>query len=568
MVEAGRHNAGIAARATLVAFGAVAAGLIVLHLFFPDGWTGELTYLGVTLGAGAVALCGAARQRGRFRAPLFAIALGVMLSGVGDLVFYSYVHLRGTEPDISVADIGWLLSYVAIIVGLFGLLRSNGRRARVDVDALIDMGVVAVVSLLVIWQTSLQATVTDESTPILVRVVWAAYPILDAMLLAVVARLAFTRPSRRLATVWLAAGTGCWLASDFLALLFPSATAWTNWLDAGWMAGSALLAAAVWAGMPEPEEPVVPIPTSVGAGRIALVIIPLLVPPVLVVVGYFRGFEPDPLPMFAAALVLGGLAYARAMRIVRTRTLIESELRASERQFEALVQRSSDAALILDADGTIRYVSSGAIEQFGYTPDDLVGQVGWSLIHPDDLARAFDAFGSIAEAPGTHARAELRVVDGRGGWRWVEEVVTNLLDEPAVHGLVANIRDITDRKEAELKLARMALYDELTGLPNRWRVIEVVEELHATGRPFGLLSFDLDRFRLVNARGRPAGDRLLGAVGERVQRTLPPEATVARFGGNIFCVVLPDVTHWASVAGRARQVQEAVTQPFDIPGAG
>jgi diguanylate cyclase (GGDEF)-like protein/PAS domain S-box-containing protein len=119
----------------------------------------------------------------------------------------------------------------------------------------------------------------------------------------------------------------------------------------------------------------------------------------------------------------------------------------SEERFRSLVQRSSDVALVLDADGVITYASP-AVARFGYAPHELIGWSSRDLVHPEDVERQRDAvFATVArEGSGT---VEWRIRGADGSYRWVEEVFTDLHDVPAVGGWVANMRDITDRRHAE-----------------------------------------------------------------------------------------------------------------------
>jgi diguanylate cyclase (GGDEF)-like protein/PAS domain S-box-containing protein len=548
---------------------ASASLLVVLHLIFPTGWFGDLTYLVTLIGAAVAAFWGASRRSRPGRIAWCWIALGVSLSAIGDLIYLGYEHLLHLTPDVSLADVPWFVSYVAISIGLFKL-RATRRGDGHDVDGLIDLAVVAVVSLVVVWQVAVHATVTDASLTLGVRAVWASYPILDALLLALVVRTAIGQRTRASGVGLLAAGVGCWLFSDLFYAVFPSVTSsWSMWLDAGWMVGAVLIAAATWdrtarVQHPEPQA----VEDHVGAGRIALVIAPLLVPGIIEVLGYASGQDPDPVPILAAAVVLAGLAFARSLRLLKRTERSKAELRATEELFRALVQHSSDSSMVLEPDGTIRYVSPVAKDEFGYEPDELVGRVGWDLIHPDDLARAFEAFGLI-QAPGAHASIELRLRDGAGEWRWVEEVVTNLVEEPAIAGLVVNIRDITTRKSAELALSRLAHYDPLTGLPNRWLLTQRLEEAVGGDAPaLALLIIDLDQFKFVNdSRGHATGDLLLQAVATRLDRALPPGDTIARLGGDEFAVICMGVDDPAAAVARSTIVLAALQEPFELEHA-
>ncbi|MBV9952969.1 MAG: PAS domain S-box protein [Acidimicrobiia bacterium] len=118
--------------------------------------------------------------------------------------------------------------------------------------------------------------------------------------------------------------------------------------------------------------------------------------------------------------------------------------------FRAMVQRSSDAAIIADPDGTIRYASP-AIARFGYEPADLFGRNVRDLVHPDDRAARMDVVDRGLAADGT-VTVEWRVRDGDGRWRWVEEAISELRETGIARGIVMNLRDTTDRRAAEESL--------------------------------------------------------------------------------------------------------------------
>jgi diguanylate cyclase (GGDEF)-like protein/PAS domain S-box-containing protein len=398
----------------------------------------------------------------------------------------------------------------------------------------------------------------------MVRAVWAAYPILDAVLLALVVHAA----ARRVPGVLpLGVGVAFWLFSDFLYMLQPGSPELSRWFDAGWMMGAMVMAAATW------QSPSTRAPKrrgqGVGKARVALVFAPLMVPGIIELVGFSQGVDPNPIPLFGATIVLAILAFARTVVILRAGHRAEAELRAAEQHFRALVQRSSDSAFVLGPDGRIRYASA-AVSQFGYAPDELVGQIGWELIHPDDLPNAVAAFGVVAQGAGISGSAELRLRDAAGEWRWVEEVVTNLFDEPGVEGLVANIRDISTRKAAELELSRLAHYDELTGLPNRWLLTQqLTRALESSAESFALLSIDLDQFKFVNdSLGHATGDQLLQAVAARLGAILGEHDTLGRIGGDEFAIISRDATNAKTADDRKKLVQVALGEPIAIPGSG
>ncbi|MCW2570942.1 MAG: hypothetical protein JWO88_1000, partial [Frankiales bacterium] len=85
---------------------------------------------------------------------------------------------------------------------------------------------------------------------------------------------------------------------------------------------------------------------------------------------------------------------------------------------------------------------------FGYEPQDVVGKDGMDFVHPDDVETFRRVWEQVLCAPGAHERVEIRVQHRNGSWRWVEERVTNLLDDPDVTGVVLNVRDVTERRDA------------------------------------------------------------------------------------------------------------------------
>jgi PAS domain S-box-containing protein len=84
----------------------------------------------------------------------------------------------------------------------------------------------------------------------------------------------------------------------------------------------------------------------------------------------------------------------------------------------------------------------------GHTPEEQVGTNAFASIHPDDTGRASRIFAEVLKSPGLHSPREFRVPHKDGSWRYLEHAINNLLDDPAVRGVVVNSRDVTERKRA------------------------------------------------------------------------------------------------------------------------
>ena len=125
-------------------------------------------------------------------------------------------------------------------------------------------------------------------------------------------------------------------------------------------------------------------------------------------------------------------------------------------RFRALVEHSSDATVLADATGVMRYVSPAIESLLGRAPDELVGRRGLSFIHSDDVARLTQVFMPVAQRPGARGSTECRIRHADGTWRNVEIAYTNRLDDKTVEAIVVNMHDVTDRRQAEQRLAQAA----------------------------------------------------------------------------------------------------------------
>jgi diguanylate cyclase (GGDEF)-like protein len=149
----------------------------------------------------------------------------------------------------------------------------------------------------------------------------------------------------------------------------------------------------------------------------------------------------------------------------------------------------------------------------------------------------------------------------------VEAIATNLLDEPAVGGIVCNLRDVTEAMEAEEELKRQALRDPLTGLPNRNLMTDALAaecELPHTGES-ALLLMDLDGFKDINdGLGHDMGDRLLVEIGRRLAGATRADDVVARLGGDEFAVLLSGLSSRSTATRVARSLADLIEQPVRL----
>src|SRR6516165_3378851 len=135
--------------------------------------------------------------------------------------------------------------------------------------------------------------------------------------------------------------------------------------------------------------------------------------------------------------------------------------------------------------------------------------------------------------------------------------------------LVCQVEDIGERRASGEALAHQAAHDPLTGLPNRLQFVdrlgrELARAEHRRER-IAVLFLDLDRFKVVNdSLGHSAGDRLLVAVADRISSVMGPTDVVARFGGDEFTILCPDVTSEETVELIAERIADAIARPVAL----
>lgn len=149
--------------------------------------------------------------------------------------------------------------------------------------------------------------------------------------------------------------------------------------------------------------------------------------------------------------LLGAVLACRDMREVKQK---EEELRQSEKRFRRLIEDSSDLITVLDASGNVTYQSYSHQRILGYSNDDTFGKSPFRFLHPEDSERVSTEFLTLLANPGGSIVTEYRLRDHEGSWRWIESIARNLLEDPAVRGIVINSRDITERKSIEEELRR------------------------------------------------------------------------------------------------------------------
>ncbi|WP_181412363.1 EAL domain-containing protein [Streptomyces griseorubiginosus] len=554
----------------------------------------------------------ARRRRVRFRPAWLLFALSSAMAALGNLIWGWYeVVLGRSVPNPSYADPFFLCFAPPAIVGLLVLAKRPVTKAGwvcLGLDAWLIGGSLLTLS----WSLALAQAAKSEGQSVAHTALSLAYPLLDIALVSMVLALHFRRSAVNRTAVNTAIGA---LALTVMCdALFTSPLLHNNYhsgqlLDAGWFAGSLLLAYAPWAAPRRPESDRKPPagrtrvvhehlprhrfgiqhhPSAQGGdhgrypatrpitGSLAA-LTPYLAAAVCtlgILYNVLNGRSVDRVVLLTGGTVVLALVVRQGIMLLDNITLTQ-ELAQKENHFRSLVQGSSDVIMIAAPNGILRYVSPAAAGVYGCPAEDLVGTELAGLIHPEDLGcvvhevRRFLAANPLEE-PTT--RIECRFRSGDGGWLNVESTVNRHQG-----GLIFNSRDVTERVRLQAQLQHNAEHDPLTDLPNRAlftrRVQQALSGRRSSDRGTAVLFIDLDGFKAVNDTiGHQAGDELLVQAARRLQDSVRHGDTASRLGGDEFAaLIVGDGTRdrtarEGNILELADRLRITLSQPYLIDG--
>ena len=238
---------------------------------------------------------------------------------------------------------------------------------------------------------------------------------------------------------------------------------------------------------------------------------------------------------------------------------------------ESVINTVREPLIVLDQDLRVVTASRSFYEYFKVKPEETVGMLIYGLGNKQwDIPKLRELLETILPQKASFDNYEVEHDFSSIGRR---TMLLNARQIQRVSGkeriILLAIEDITERKQSEEKIRQMAFHDSLTGLPNRKlfsdRLNIALAHAQRNQKKMGIVMLDLDKFKDVNdTLGHDAGDILLKATAERLSAALRKGDTVARFGGDEFALILPDLKVIEDATRVAQKIVDSFCKPFLI----
>ncbi len=284
-------------------------------------------------------------------------------------------------------------------------------------------------------------------------------------------------------------------------------------------------------------------------------------------IGYLASF--DFLAVFGVPLYPFGFIASAVFLFITARVIVRYRLVDITPELAAgqVLETMQGAVIVVDLDVKVRVINRDALVMLGYQRAEVLNRDLSTLI---ELPHALKDHDRLREK--TNSDYEMTWADKNGRRIDISVSASPITEKDgSVVGIVYILYDITKRKLAEQRLERLALYDTLTGLPNRTLFFERMSQLLTLAKRnqhvVALLYMDMDRFKVINdTLGHEAGDLLLQEATKRMTSSVRKSDTIARMGGDEFICICARVAVAEDASIVARKIIAALTEPFCIKG--
>ncbi|HZP86766.1 MAG TPA: EAL domain-containing protein [Burkholderiales bacterium] len=254
------------------------------------------------------------------------------------------------------------------------------------------------------------------------------------------------------------------------------------------------------------------------------------------------------------------------------RAAAEVALRESENRFRDFAEAAGEFVWETDLNGRFKYISSGVQTVWEYTDQELIGRSPLELSPADEAERVRGWLRENMRPDGSFRDLEQQILTRSGDIRWLTVHAVGVYDGHGRRlGQRGTCRDITDRKQAHVRMSYLATRDPLTELPNRVlfndRLEQAIVAARRSGQRFAVLFIDLDRFKYINdSLGHQVGDLLLKEVAARMLGCIRKGDTLARLGGDEFVATLEGLQQAEDAAQVADKIIRTLSRPFELAG--
>lgn len=259
-------------------------------------------------------------------------------------------------------------------------------------------------------------------------------------------------------------------------------------------------------------------------------------------------------------------------RDITERVLAEQQTRESQARFRSAFDDAAVGMAIIGLDGRLLQVNPALSAMTTYSEAELLAMTDADVSHPDDAEIGAELTEQLRQGSIDTFRIEKRYRNKDGSTVWcLVNVAAVRDDEGTALYLLAQVQDISERKELEAQLSHQALHDSLTGLPNRTLMLDRLDREVSHSRRHGgwvaVLFLDLDNFKVINdSLGHAAGDMLLVMVAQRLQACVREEDTISRFGGDEFIIIIGQIGGADEAIDVTTRLLAAMEEPFTISG--
>jgi len=258
---------------------------------------------------------------------------------------------------------------------------------------------------------------------------------------------------------------------------------------------------------------------------------------------------------------------------IEHRAQIQTALQESEERYALAARGANDGLWDWNLKTNEIYFSSRCKSMLGFQDHEIGDrlQEWFHRVHPDDLNKLKKDISDHLNGGTPHFENEHRLLDKKGNYIWAlsRGLAVRDTDGSSIR-MAGSLTDISVPKKTEQQLLQNAVYDTLTGLPNRALFMdrlhmEFVRTKRDKNHLFAVLFLDLDRFKNINdSFGHLTGDEVIVAVAKRLTSHIRPDDTIARFGGDEFVALLGDIKEVSDATNIAERIITILKEPFHL----